>query len=280
MTNMKKEYSILVNSCDAYSDVWPLFFEALKLYWPKSSNLNIYLNCESVKKINDFDVIFLNFKNNSKDQWGQRFIHALNKIDDDFLLILLDDYILEDYIDEAKLDESLCVLKNNTDIAACYLTKTAVKSSQTVAGFCKLDDYENYRLNTGPALWRKTHLLSLLKNVDNPWAWEVFGSYRTFGANINFIEPLEKDIYKYASLQGGAIYRGKWVRSVVEKISSKTNIKIDAEFEKRGFSDELVFEKRSIGWKLNFMILGFRMVGWKIIYFLSFYIKRKMKGNS
>ncbi len=273
---MKKEYSILVNSCDAYADVWPLFFQALNFYWLNSKEFKIYLNCESVKEEKYSDVIFLNSeKLNRKDQWGRRFIGALKKIDNDFILILLDDYILEDYVNEDRINDSLRILKNNPDIAACYLKKTTAKVCQKVEDFCKIEDYEDYRLNTGPALWRKTHLLNLLRDIDNPWAWEVFGSYRTFGSGIEFIEPHGDDIYKYASTQGGAIYRGKWVKSVIEKFNNIE--KIDIDFGKRGFSDEQVYEKRSFKWKLNFLILGYKMVGWKIIYFFKYYIKNKFK---
>lgn len=276
MTNMKKEYSILVNSCDAYSDVWPLFFEALKFYWPDSKEFNIYLNCESIKKESFFDVNFLNFKHSTEDQWGRRFIEALNRIDDEFVLILLEDYILEDYVDEKKINDALHILKNNSNVGACYLTKSTAKTYKAFDVYRMLEDYEDYRLNTAPALWRKEHLLRFLENIDNPWAWEVFGSYRTFGSGIDFIEPHDDDIYRYASKQGGAIYRGKWVKSVIEKFNDIK--KIDIDFEKRGFSNELVYEKRSFKWKLNFIILGYNMVGWKIIYFFKYYIKNKFKA--
>ena len=80
--NLSSNCAILVNSCDAYEDVWELFFCALKDQW-KDCDLEIYLNTE--KKTYKFDGLRLNKVNNYAQlnlnkAWGGRLLETLKDI--------------------------------------------------------------------------------------------------------------------------------------------------------------------------------------------------------
>jgi len=131
-----------------------------------------------------------------------------------------------------------------------------------------LDDKVDYRLNSSPAIWRRKDLLGYTGVFDNPWAWEVFGTFRTIGDGKKLYCPSEKeeDIFKYNYNKGGAIYRGKWVRDVVVDKNEKYGLNVD--FSERGFSIEDGHEKRSLKWKIDFILLGYKMVGLKVFSFI------------
>lgn len=274
--------TILVNTCDQYSDIWPLFFAAFNEYWP-ACNYNVVVNTELLSAKLPGNVSVHNF-NPSSGAWGLRLRKTLQSINTEYVLALYDDFILEDRVDDAELRELLDRMDEDKNIAVIYLTKLGLLTkvdrslfpeSKIGNKYAQLADTIDYRLNSAPGLWRRDDLLSYTGAQDNPWAWEVFGTYRTFAPRKKFYCPSvsERDIYSYNYSKGGAIYRGKWVRQVVEDKNNKYNLAID--FSRRGFSDSALFEKRSLRWKVEFILLGYRMVGVKVFIFICRALKSK-----
>ena len=132
-------------------------------------------------------------------------------------------------------------------------------------------------MNTAPAIWRKQSLLDYTAAGD-ALGLGVFGTYRTWGDKKTFysLNPMNDPVFNYNYSKGGAIYRGKWVREVVDGVAKKYPLSID--WNERGFSSDTIFEKRSLIWKLQFIKVGFRMVGFKAFYFLASYMRDKING--
>lgn len=270
--------TVLVNTCDAYKDVWPLFFSALKEFWPDRS-YKLVVNTETID-INDenqgiFSHNFVSEK--GVDKWGLRLIKALEFIETEYVLVLYDDFILEDYIDVERLNRLISQMDGSKDVAVHYLTHIGLNTvlGTEVEGQSLLLDNIDYKLNSSPALWRRKDLIKYTSDNDTPWAWEVFGSYRTYKDEKKFYCPSSKDfdLYRYDYEKGGAIYRGKWVSHVVLPKNIKYNLNMD--FSIRGFSAEDKLENRNFIWKMKFIVLGFRMVGLKAFIFIIRYLKAK-----
>ena len=270
------DVTILVNTCDLYHDVWPLFFAALNEYWPNRS-YDLLLNTEKRSaegiKVHNFLAI------NGNNSWGLRLRETLESIKTKYVLALYDDFIVEATINESELQNIITKMNEDESIAVIYLTELGLKTQKIIEDDSKyvlLEDYIDFRLNSAPALWRREDLLRYTGPHDNPWAWEVFGSYRTYGDGKKMYSPSSpaNDVYIYNHKKGGAIYRGKWVAEVVVEKNKKYNLNID--FTKRGFSFENDYEKRSFSWKVNFVLLGFKMVGFKSLLFLLRTLKVKL----
>lgn len=273
------DVTILVNTCDLYSDVWPLFFAALDEYWP-NREYALVLNTERNNLEKMDGVTTHNFNAvRDKNTWGSRLLNTLDSIQTKYVISLYDDFILESNIDKNKIQEVINIMDRDEDIAAIYLSYVNLKTSGLRSvdpyGYSLVEDGIDFRLNSAPAVWRREDLRRYTGPHDNPWAWEVFGSYRTYGDGKAIYCPgsPEYGIYDYNSKKGGAIYRGKWVREVVIDKNDKYNLNID--FSKRGFSVDGGYEKRSLKWKIDFLLLGYKMVGFKVLKFVyrSFKIK-------
>lgn len=271
--------TIVVNTCDAYHDVLDIFFHALNNYWPNCP-YPVIINAES----NTYDYIagVHNYRSRrSEDDWGDRLLSTLGSIDTEFVLMLYDDFILNALVSNERVEEALKLLKSQIKGVVAYLIKTSLplESLKSESIFIPLQNKANYRLNSAPAIWRRRALMEYTFMGDTPWAWEVFGSYRTWGdGNIFYsLNPSVDDIYPYNHSKGGAIYRGRWVREVVEEVSKKYPLEID--WNLRGFSSDVMHEKRPWLWKLRFMQKGFDMVGLKAFYFLTSYIKDKFNAH-
>lgn len=272
---------IVVNSCDAYSDLWDLFFLCMSDYW-EGCDYPIVLNTESkqyyVQSGMSFNVTAHNFDCGGADKWGARLISTLNDICAEFVIVLYDDFFLNAPVDQERLRSLLDMMSGDPDIGVVYLTKLLGVEKIRVRedGLALVAPNTDYRLNSSPAVWRKDTLLKFTGAGDNPWAWEYFGSYRTFGDNTVFLAVADSgnDIYPYDYRKGGAVYRGKWVPEVIEPIIEKHQLNIN--LEERGTVGLRCFPKRSLSWKFKFMSTGVQMIGFRML----FVIYRLVRGKT
>lgn len=279
--NLNESCAMIVNSCDAYADVWELFFCALKDNWA-DCDIEIFLNTE--KKVFKFDGLRLNEVNAYQEAmmekpWGGRLLETLKSINKEFVISLFDDFVLEGEVNVGKIKQCISWMKNDENIAVFYFNN--IPGGNTDDGlspeFELLGKRNDYRLNSAPAIWRRKRLMAFTGEIDNPWAWEFFGSARTYSEKDLFYcaKVTNEDTFIYNYSLGGAIRRGKWVSSIVVPLIKKYNLHID--FNKRGIAGESLDQgKYSLRWKIDFFIIGFRMIGLKVSIFLYRIFKKKI----
>lgn len=281
MTENSKHHNLtlVVNTCDAYHDVLGIFFQAWQDCWPDCPH-PVVINTES-RAYSHPARVHHHSSPSGTDDWGARLRATLSTIDSEFVIMLYDDFILEAPVSGERVHQALDLLQTQPSAVVAYLIDTALPLSRTDTDdvFVPLKDRVDYRLNSAPAIWRKQALMDYTEDGDTPWAWEVFGTYRTWGDGRVFysLNPQQPEIYPFNHNKGGAIYRGKWVREVVERVDQKYPLNID--WNVRGFSSDTVFEKRSFMWKVRFMQTGFRMVGLKALNFVSTYVRDKLHAR-
>lgn len=278
--DFSQDLTVVVNTCDAYSDCLKLFFAALNEYWP-DCDFPIVINSES-NVYNCYPATTHVFnRKDGVEQWGGRLVSTLQSIDTKFVMMLYDDFILEAPVDVSGLRSVVKFLLDNDKASVVYLTQTSlpVVDGRNINNLSVVVDNSDYKLNSAPGVWCREDLLKYTGLDDSPWAWEVFGSYRTYANGRDFYTPCinAEDIYPYNYKKGGAIYRGKWVREVVGLKVRKYGLDIDTSI--RGFCDDLTPEVRSFKWKIDFMRLGFRMVGVKSFIFVVRYVKAKISAK-
>jgi hypothetical protein len=274
---------IVVNSCDAYSDLWDLFFLCMSDYWG-GCEYPVVLNTES--KIYslpigiNFDVTVHHHEYGGVDLWGERLISTLNDTSAEFVIVIYDDFFLNAPVDQERLMDLVNLMLSEPNIGVVYLTKLlgVQKGPVRENGLAVVGPAADYRLNSSPAIWRKDTLLKFTGRKDNPWAWEYFGSYRTFDDNSVFLAVADsgRDIYPYDYRKGGAIYRGKWVPEVIDPIIERHQLDLD--LEKRGRVNSCCFPKRDFAWKLTFMATGVQMIGHRMLFVIYRIFRGKISG--
>ncbi|MDD1792384.1 hypothetical protein LRP50_04495 [Enterovibrio sp. ZSDZ42] len=270
---------LVIQSCDAYEDVWEMFFSALSEHWPGCS-LRIILNTETkTTSFGDLNIDDLNFNGDlSNPQWGEKLLNVLNHVEHEFVITLFDDFILEDRVNVEKILRCLDLMKRNENIGVFYFNNIPTTQIESFDEFYKLGRTTDYKVNSCPALWRKKILQEMTGTIDNPWAWEFFGSARAYGDKYEFYcaTPDKEDVFVYQYQLGGAIRRGKWVEKVIIPAIKKYNLSLDSSV--RGFASESLSEgKYSLGWKVKFIRLGFEMVGFKAMLPLLRAVLQKIK---
>lgn len=197
---MKPSIAILVSSHDPYSDLWPPYFAAFHRNWPDCP-FQIYLLSNrivfpdpAVKPILVGDV----------RSWPDSIRLALEQIDEDFVLLLLEDLFLISPIDtERFLRLAEWVTEHRP--ACIRVEPVPGMAPSEFKGICKLPPGIPYRASTVLTLWRKEVLLALLRSEETIWQFEVQGSVRT-DAYPDFYATEET----YLPWLNGVI-RGKWV---------------------------------------------------------------------
>lgn len=271
-----KDFAIVVNTCDDYIDVWELFIRSMEEFFP-TCQAPIYFNTESINILHFDTTLNVKFVNNA-EPWGKRLKLCLNQIQEEFVLNLFDDYLLDNFIDKRKIKNAKELLEMNDFLSAVYLNAISLNYHLDIqnAGFRVIKNFTEYRVNSAPAIWRKNDLIKLTHNDDTPWSWEIYGTYRSFYLKKNFLSPssVKNNIFSYDYQNGGAIYRGKWVRSVIDEKIKKYNINLDV--TKRGVASSQDKEKRTLYWTLKFLFTGFKTDGIKSLWFVYFYIRNKV----
>ena len=123
---MKCDCTILVSSCDAYKDILDPFFELLHRFWP-NLEYPIFLSTESLEyKNKNFKI--KNIHPSKKDcAWTTRIAECLHEVQSDYVLLILDDFFLYDFVDTKAFNNCLNWMKDNPKIASFKSTLLCIK---------------------------------------------------------------------------------------------------------------------------------------------------------
>lgn len=203
--------AFLVLSCDKYSDLWPIFIEQFERNWPNcpfdkyiSSN---FLSANS-ETFNDIKI--------GKDySWSDGVIKTLNALKNryKYVLITLEDLILMEKVDDVefrKIVQEFIMLDGN------YLKfiRKPKPTNYFNNYFGEIKPCSLYRPTSVYALWKIDTLLELLKETENAWEFERFGSFRSDKYDGFYV--VYKDFFKISN----TIVKGKWVPNEKKKIKN------------------------------------------------------------
>ena len=233
------KYTIIVNSCDDYEDLWFPFFKLFKKYWDPE-NVKILLNTESKNySFEGLDITCVHAKRKN-ETYAQRFLNVLKYVETPYVLIMLDDFFIREKVDQDQICNIIEWMENDKTIAYfnCDSTPLYKKCEESqYKGFIMIPKGNEYTLNLQVAIWRKDLLKSFWKNKASPWEWELY---------VNLIAASSEKYHFYCSSkegngfidygynpQGMGVFRGKWVKNDVVPLFEKEKINVD--FSKRGF---------------------------------------------
>ena len=202
----KSDVALLVMSCDAFQDIWEGFSVCIKKFWPNCP-FSVYLSTEKIAAPESLcfeKTLFSNAEN-----WSGRLLDSLKQIKDPFIFFVLDDMWLTQSIDDAAMANAVRLLRQD-DIGVIRLSQDSVKKKEYTANpdYLEVPFGEPYRLNTGPALWKKEYLISVLDQSESAWEFERVGSFRKSGKSHKVLYT-KQALYEVLG-QTGAVERGQY----------------------------------------------------------------------
>lgn len=173
MGAMSKLITMLISSCDAYSDLWNGHVELLNRNWPER----------------DFDVLLVTDKPTGRAFNGVDVVaagaDALERVKTPYVLLTLDDYYPVNSISEEKIGFLLSQMEK-LGIDYLRLFKRP-KPKRKIPGYESLywvDLDGNYRVNLYAGIWKLEFLKATVDKKLNAWQYEVSlaGKAREYGA--------------------------------------------------------------------------------------------------
>lgn len=228
-----KKCVVLISSCDAYSDIWEPFFNLFWKYWADCP-FEVVL-CSNFKKFNHPKVLTVCV--GSDESWSGNVKKVIKKINADYVLFLLEDFFLNDYVDTSKILEMFSLVKSlNIEMLRIRTNPGPdIKSANSAVGIVLKQT--PYRVSTQAAIWKKSCFFSLLDDRESIWQFEWEGSKRSGELFENGFYGTWQTILPYHHV----LERGKWFRKDAYKYG-KMNIGCD--FTKR----KIMSHKETVVW--------------------------------
>lgn len=216
--------TVLAPSCDAYSDLWRPFFTQFFTYWPDcpfevclGSNQETYPDPRVT-------TIMAGHGNN----WTNRVREQLRNIETPYVLMILEDFFLRAPVPTADVLASLKFLQQ-VDGHMVRLVPRPAPDVQVTAHptFGSILPGSPYRLSTQAAIWRRETLISLMRDDESIWQFELDGSPRSSSMTEGFYAAW-KPVMTYGH---HVVERGRWFRNAAAEFGP---MNIGCDFERRG----------------------------------------------
>lgn len=267
--------TIIISSCDSYQDCFYPFFSLFQKFIDDIDDHKIYLVTDNFNyKGHSFVETITSSKNGEPIPWANRMANALDVIEEDIFLLLMDDYFLYSTLNAPIIKSLKKIIESNNNVGAIRLNSNN-KNNNGVKEFKilnKVNKFSKYRINLQPTLWDKTYFKSILILGESPWQFELLGSIRS-----NFMKKKIFQISNHWIIENGLIYnttrtggivKGKWLKSEYNRIENLLEIKIKSSRDfHNSISQPNKFIRKLILFKKVFFDL--KVIAKNIIYFLK-----------
>ena len=168
---MDSKLSILISSCDKFSDLWEENIKAYKKYWVNNPH-KTYLVTDKHSTWDDEDVNLI--VANGQNDFPLRIKYALNSIKSKYILVTLDDYFLINSVSNEKIDYLLKRMESeNIQYLSLYNRRvTKEKKYKKLEELTPIDLSWKYAITLYPAIWETEFLRNAIKEDMSPWMFE------------------------------------------------------------------------------------------------------------
>lgn len=223
--------SVLIYSCDKYSDVWGPFFTLFFRYW--DCPYQVYLITETEQcLIPEVKTI------NISGKWSDKIRQALEEIPTKYVIGMCEDFFMRRKVKDQVIRNCMSEMDINPNIACFNFEKEYgwILPSE-YAGFGRKPDNAEYRLSCQPTLWRRETLIKLLPENMNAWEWEL--SSRSAPNEYEYYiwtGPADELVFEYGyhNNQWVGLQKGRWVAADVVPLFEREHIEVD--YSIRGFA--------------------------------------------
>ena len=229
----RKNVSILISSCDNFSDCWDTYFYSFKKYWPDcqynafiiTNHLDVHNNFVKAIKVGD------------DKGWSGNLLCALNQIKTQYIIYTHEDFWIKKPVDTKVITDYIKLMDlDQADYIGLYPGSEPFHSYPLDERLYILDKNTAYRTSLQVALWRKSIFEELIVEGENPWQFEIQGTIRSRLYDNRFLSvkrfyDSRKQPYHYGiDYVCTAINKGRWSRDAKKYVKSE-GLKFD--FSKR-----------------------------------------------
>lgn len=262
MYNNIKDISILVVGFDGYIDVWNHCFDLMNKYW-QDRPLTYLATSVLTPEFEGVTVI----PAGPNSEWSKRAYTALQKIETPYVLLMLEDFFITDYVDNKVFSDTFELIQKN-DIKF-YQVLVQLLNQNHVRGIPfnnqrlvrQIPHDKKYALNLQAAIWDRKFLMDVIGPENyNAWLFEIS---QLHPADIN------KDKVQYL-IDGRnilniehTIVQSKYLRKAIKNLR-KIGCDIDPnEREVLSFKDDFKYNLKLFMYEFtpSFLVKPFKQIG-------------------
>jgi len=187
-----ENYTLLVNTCDAFEDCWQPFFQLLSEHWA-SRRPEVVLNTETKRWEYPGWVISsaqAALGESTQLPWGECLARSLRNIKTPLVLYMQEDYFTKAPIKVDVIERFVRAMIEKPDIRHIGLTHFGSSGP-----FDKTENEELweicpialYRISTQAGLWRAETLLSYVRPEETALEFEILGTFRSWRRKERFL---------------------------------------------------------------------------------------------
>lgn len=168
---LKDKLSMMISSCENYSDLWENHITLLRENWPdrtiKATIVTDRKHDGELKGVNIFPA-------GDELEMPQRIKEFLPRINTEYVLITLDDYYINKPIENAKIIRAVKIMdKLSLDYLRFWPYPHEKRRVDGLKNMHWIELEGNYKVNLYPGIWRKSFLEKTLKESLSAWEYEV-----------------------------------------------------------------------------------------------------------
>jgi hypothetical protein len=198
------KYKTIVMSCDRYQFLWAPFSFSFKRNWPSFQNSSTVIVSESIRgQLEDVTI-----KPVVSSSWTGRLLREVEDTSEEFVLLLLDDYIFSRPVPEGLPILFLELLQrlsaNKLTIHRPRQGLYSLLPLLSSISLYKFDDHSDYQTTVQLGFWRTSWLRDILQLGEyNPWEFETTLNSRLKGIdNQVYLLATESDLHLHAVQRG------------------------------------------------------------------------------
>lgn len=174
------KYNIYIITCDKSNWILNITLPLLDKYWNVSKNVKIlgYKKPE-IDLSYEHEFISMRPKQESIDDWCHDIYSIMKEDDNEYVILMLDDFLPVDLLNEDVLNLYFEKLAADNNIVRCalgsdmqFLPYTVIERGHEY-DIIELQQLSPYRITTQPSIWRTEYLLQYLKISKSPWHFET-----------------------------------------------------------------------------------------------------------
>lgn len=175
---LREKCSILISSCDSYSDLWLPFCKTLERHWPDRGMDTFILSETKTAEIKH--VQFIN-SGVVKNDWSRNLEHALQSVQTKYVCLMLEDFFLRSDVDQSVFQDVIKFADSHDADMVRLLKKPTLHEQAFMQNniALKISMHAPYRVSCQASLWRRTSLIQLVKAGESAWEFERYGSERS-----------------------------------------------------------------------------------------------------
>lgn len=232
---------VLIQSPAKFIDVVPIFcqeclkhniFDGIYIATDFNDHLNLPSQCQVMNLAHD-------------NQFSSNMLTALSKIKDDVILMCCEDHVMVEKHDHNKFQQAYDFISARKDIGVLRLTyNDRIKFvTKDASDYNELHKKYQYYVSCQPSFWRRKHLINILKDGEDAWAFELNGSKRAAKSSLKSYCVKETIFHATNFFKSGKHYRHYFIDYAVKNEMKMRNRNFSVFYKHDGLKEILSIDE-------------------------------------